>query len=166
MKKNNARSLLFKTIASCCLIMLFIITACKKNDVPPPLEQKELEQWYNQNKSLNNVSFSEFNPIWTSAYINEQPDELTVYEIKLSNPKNIYQRLDDKISKEDAISRNNIRLLIFKDKSTGQIITGCYMSVINEVNQLQDLSKIHYKQMNNLNGKIMFFNMDGKLVNG
>lgn len=103
-------------------------------------------------------------PLWESVYINERDSQLTVYEVKLSNPKNVYQTLSN--NKNEANLRNNIRLLIFKDKKNGQVLAGCYMSILDEAPDLQDLNDIHYKQLKALNGKVMFFNMTGKLENG
>jgi hypothetical protein len=157
--------MVLKTSCLCCL-MIALIAACKKNDGAASAEKELLTEWYNKNTAANDISFNDMKPIWKSAIVSEQPNQVEVYEVALSNPKNVYQRLSNNITNEEAHLRNNIRLLIFKDKENGKIISGCYMSILNEGQEIQNLSEIHYKQAKNFVGKIMFFNMDGKLENG
>jgi hypothetical protein len=164
-KKVNFSQFPFKITRIILFMFLLILAACKKNNTPS-MQAIEYENWFSQNKQAAHTSaFDDLKPIWESAYINEQGD-IQVHEISLSNPKNVYQRTDTKIENKLAHLRNNIRLLIFKDKTTGKIITGCYMSIVDEGAQLTNLTNIHYKRPNELSGKIMFFNMLGNLENG
>ncbi|GGI24669.1 hypothetical protein GCM10008119_13810 [Pedobacter mendelii] len=167
MKKLNSRLTPVKVFVFCCLLLALAIAACKKNDTEQLAEQNELAKWYIQNKPTTHVSyFDDLKPQWESIYISEPSSELLVYEVKLSNPKKVYQKLSDESQKDRSQLRNNIRLLIFKDKVTKQIISSCYMSILNEGELSKSLDEIHYKRVNDLSGKIMFFNMLGKLENG
>ncbi|RQO71656.1 hypothetical protein DBR43_10415 [Pedobacter sp. KBW06] len=163
MKKASSLYLRISIIGLFCLLQLLTVVSCKKNDLPQPITQGELEDWYSKNRSVNDVYFKDMMPLWDSIYINDQTDQW-VYELNLSNPKNVHQTLGS--VKYNSNSKNNIRLLIFKNKTTGKITTGCYMSVLNEEPELQNLKDIHYKHAENLSGKVMFFNMRGKLENG
>jgi len=161
----NAHALAFILLIATTII----VYSCKKDlgiDAKKfdQKDLKEIQSWYNQNKATTRVAFNDLQPLWNAVYLNEQPNDLDVYEIKLSNPKKVYLRLSG--SAGDAHKKNNIRLLIFKDKANGQIIAGCYMSVLAEEPELQEPNKIHYKDVKRLNGTVMFFSMGGKPENG
>lgn len=148
-------------------IIIITVHSCKKEDSGSEKQNlNDLKQFYQNNLSNGNENpFNKMSPSWESVYLNDQSDEL-VYEFKLSNPKNVYQRLNHGVVKEDAKQRNGIRLLIFKDKKTGQIVNGCFMSVLNEGTEFKNSSDIHYKQAEGFSGKIFFFDLDGALKNG
>lgn len=144
---------------------LLTLSACKK-DTSDDIQTSMLAEWYSQNVSTKTSSnFKSMKPLWESTYIIKQ-NGLNVYEVNLSNSQNLFQRLDEKLTAKEALSRNNIKLLIFQDNENGKIITGCYMSIVNQGAEILDLKKIHYKQKNGLTGKIMFYNINGNLENG
>lgn len=139
----------------------------QKNDADKTTELEGLQQWYELNKPNTHLSsFDDMKPLWGAVYMTEPSSELAIYEVSLSNPNKVYQKVSDANQPNNGILRNNIRLLLFKDKATGQIIAGCYMSILNEGKISLDLNGLHYKQAQHLNGKIMFFNLSGKLENG
>lgn len=104
-------------------------------------------------------------PIWQDIFINDQGDHI-VYELNLQNPDKIFEVINPTNGdNENAINKSNIKLLIFKNKKTSIVDYGVYLSIVSEVNTL-DPSKIHYKMMGNLDGKVMYFNLDGSFANG
>ncbi|GGI24196.1 hypothetical protein GCM10008119_11450 [Pedobacter mendelii] len=105
-------------------------------------------------------------PNWENIFINNQPDQ-TVYEITLNNPDQIFQtsKTLDKGSEKMYRNKNDIRLLIFKDKRTNHILYGAYLSIINEASS-SNINLIKYKAYQNLTGKILYYNIDGSFANG
>jgi hypothetical protein len=59
---------------------------------------------------------------------------------------------------------HNIRLLIFENTITGKIQYGCYMSV--EIADDKTPSTMHYKNVGNLTGTVLYYTMGGNLANG
>lgn len=165
MNKINELSFSFKVIRLGLAMLLLIVTACKKDVSPRNEILSELQQWYQENKTTNN-NFVSMNPVWDSVYTNDYANQL-VYELRLSNPKHVYQSdvSTDKMDSKTA-SKNNFRLLIFKDKKSKKLTYGSYMSTMNEGTEPVDLSTLHYKNAKGLTGKIMFFDMEGKFANG
>ncbi|QDW24169.1 hypothetical protein [Pedobacter sp. KBS0701] len=153
-------------------LILFIITSvivhsCKKDN---RFNSKELpvtavlKQWFETNK----ISYSRFDgmePLWETMYVNSQDEDKTVYELQLSNPKNIYQKIEGS-EKDQMRSDKNFRLLIFKKNGSTEVAYGCYMSIIGNAPEKENLSNIHYKQAGSFSGKIVFFEMNGTLANG
>jgi len=84
----NAHALAFILLIATTII----VYSCKKDlgiDAKKfdQKDLKEIQSWYNQNKATTRVAFNDLQPLWNAVYLNEQANDLDVYEIKLSNPK-------------------------------------------------------------------------------
>ncbi len=76
---------------------LLIIFACKK-DSSVDTQESMLAEWYNQNiATITNSNFKSMKPIWESTYVIKQ-NGLNVYEVKLLNSQNLFQRLDENLT--------------------------------------------------------------------
>ncbi|WP_316797127.1 hypothetical protein [Pedobacter agri] len=95
-------------------------------------------------------------------YINSE-DKLTVYEVELVNPKALVVSNGADNTAQQSI-RSHLRLLLFEDNATKAIKFGCYMFIEND--NEQDFKKIHYKEMQDLDGKVIFYDLNGKMANG
>jgi len=167
MRKKRTLSGHYLSALILLIITSVIVHSCKKdnrfNSDELPVTA-ELKQWFEMNK----VSYSRFDgmePIWETMYVNSQDSDKTVYELQLSNPKNIYQKIEGG-EKNQMTSDKNFRLLIFKKNGSTEIAYGCYMSIVGNDPVKDGLSNIHYKQAGSFSGKIVFFQMDGTLANG
>ncbi|MDY0906701.1 hypothetical protein [Pedobacter sp. CFBP9032] len=155
------------------LFLLFIISiliySCKKDRDTPAVSSltlNELQSWYTLNSKMNSEShFKTMKPKWESVFVNEQADQ-TIYELNLENPDQIFQVINSSNDvKEESINKNIIKLLLFKNKNSPTINYGVYVSILNEGNQI-NLTELHYKDMDKLTGKVMYFNFDGSFSNG
>ncbi|WP_316736331.1 hypothetical protein [Pedobacter aquatilis] len=150
------------------LTLLFAITiiiySCKKEN-NKNVETAELSNWYNNQTRQVRSIFSEMKPNWNKTYLIEN-DSLRIYELELDNPKNIFQVKGtlEKNTEDKVRTFNKIKLLIFKDKRNNNIYSA-YMSITNDVSQ-QEFDNIHYTQVKNLSGEVLFFNLKGSFVNG
>lgn len=164
--KYKLTTLYLVIIAMICIT----IHSCKKDNTSEKTSDRDQEQirdWYNSkvNRSGSN-HFNTLKPVWESVSVQEQSGQL-VYEMKMNNPNHIFVGVEatDKNKAAEVAPRASTRLVVFKDKKTGLITRGCYMSVINE-GASADLNSIHYKQFNNFTGKIYYFDMNGRFGNG
>ena len=152
------------------LLTLFItFNSCKKDsnqhDLPTPIGLQEAKNYINNylNKSSTNV-FSKMNANWNTILENKQAND-AILEVSLNNPERIFQTSSLIQKVEDNEKRNNVRLILFKNNATSKINYAVYMSIIND-GEPMDLTKIGYKQSNTLTGKILFYNLEGKFING
>lgn len=142
------------------------INSCKKdNEILPDIKMQEVKAYIsnNLNKSESNI-FSKLDVDWSNARANELQNEI-LQEIRLKNPDRIIQTSVITDKPESFENRNDIRLIVFKNKETDKVTNAVYMSVIND-SELMDLTKIQYKKSNNLTGKILFYGLDGQFLNG
>ncbi len=104
-------------------------------------------------------------PIWDDVFVSDHDDQM-VYELNLENPDQVFQVINATVVKEkSSVNRNLIKLLIFKNKKTSKIDYGVYQSILNE-GSILNLEQLHYKQMNGLSGKVMYYNFDISFSNG
>lgn len=164
--KYRLTTLYITIIAITCIT----IYSCKKDIATEKISDRDQEQirdWYNSkvNKAGSNL-FNTLKPVWETVSVNEHSDQL-VYEMKMNNPRHVFVGAEttDKNKAAKIAPRTSTRLVVFKDKKTGLITKGCYMSIINE-GANADLNSIHYKQFNNFTGKIYYFDMNGAFGNG
>lgn len=172
MKKINVSQKLLIFYYLLCFTTVISFNSCKKDLHSEQkkinnAELQEIKTWYSsivKNRSDN--LFESMTPNYNSIFVNDLPNQ-TVIEIDLNNPNNIFQSTEsaDKGNMANNLSRNNIKLLVFKDKSTNLISYGCYMSIINE-SEIIDLRTIHYNKKNGLTGRIFYYNTDGTFENG
>lgn len=170
---NNTINMKNKLTALFAIIIVMIgttIYSCRKDTITRKTldsERDQIREWYNSkvNKSGSN-QFSTLSPIWETISVKEQLDQL-VYEMKMNNPNRIFvgNEVTDKSEAAGIATRTSTRLLVFKDKKSGLITSGCYMSIIND-GAANALNVIHYKQAKDFTGRIYYFNMDGSFGNG
>jgi len=141
-----------------------ILNSCKKdNREASDSKLTTLKQWYQNNISLkSNSDFKDLEPIWQTAYINNQ-EKYTVYEINLSKPDALVLPFTTTNIKAEA-ARANLRLLIFEDKVSRKIKFASYMYIEND--NKQDFGKLHYRSLEKLTGKVFFYHQNGKMANG
>ena len=151
------------------IALLFIsLFSCKKelyvNEKLSDVELETLKNWQNKNFDPNNVLFANMLPNWNNIYINKLKDK-TVFEVDLSNPNHIFIGAigSDKNKLEQDMAKNNIKMLLFKDNATDQIVAGCYMWLTDLDGVIQNM---HYNNLNNFTGKLRFFNVNGSFSNG
>lgn len=161
-KRTKLNSYLLLLVSVC----LITISSCRKeNEILPEINVQEAKIYVNNNlnKAESNI-FSKLDVDWSNARVNELQSEI-VQEIRLKNPERIIQTSVITDKPENFEKRNDIRLIVFKNKETDKVINVVYMSVIND-GELMDLTKIQYKKSNNLTGKILFYGLDGQFLNG
>lgn len=169
MKKNNAlRNYL--NLFLCFSTGIILIYSCKKQTVKEQVDdydQNQIKQWYNSkvDKSESN-RFSTLSPIWETVSVKEQSGQL-IFELNLNNPNKIFigDHLTDKKNASELSTRTNTRIIIFKDKKSGLITDGCYMSAVNEDTN-HDLKSIRYKKVGNFSGRIYYHDLNGTFANG
>jgi len=169
MKKSNAlRSYL--NLFLCFLVGIILIYSCKKQTEKEQIDdydQSQIQQWYNSkvDKSESN-RFRTLSPIWETVSVKEESDQL-IFEVSLNNPNKIFigDHLADKKNASELSARTNTRIIIFKDKKSGLITNGCYMSAINEDTNY-DLKSIHYKKVGDFSGRIYYHDLNGTFANG
>ncbi len=110
--------------------------------------------------------FASMTPNWASTSI-ETIGNQTIYEIELLNPNNIFQSggILAKGTEEQYRKKNSIKLLVFKDRQTNIIMYASYLSIIDDQNSMENKS-IRYKSFQKLNGRVLYYNIDGSFANG
>jgi hypothetical protein len=116
-------------------------------------------------KTSDENPFGKLKPQWKNVHLGEQANQ-RVYEILMSNPERLFvtSGLVNRSALDREEKKNNIRLLVFENALTGKIQYACYMSV--ETSDGKMSKKLHYKNMGEFNGTILFYNFNGKLANG
>ncbi|WP_188754142.1 hypothetical protein, partial [Pedobacter psychrotolerans] len=169
MRKNYVLLKQYGLALTLLLTTTIIIYSCKKDLGSSQLsnaELSDLRNWYESNSGkVINDRFQKMKPIWDDVFVSDHDDQL-VYELNLENPDQVFQVINATVVKEkSSTNRNLIKLLIFKNKKTSKIDYGVYQSILNE-GSLLNLEQLHYKQMNGLSGKVMYYNFDGSFSNG
>lgn len=113
--------------------LLFIsLFSCKKemyvNGKLSDVKLETLKNWQNKNFYQNSILFANMAPNWNNVYVNKLKDK-TVFEIHLSNPNHIFIGAisSEKNKLEQDMANNNIKMLLFMDNATDEIVAGCYM---------------------------------------
>ncbi len=151
------------TLACLTLFLLIFLYSCKKEIEQSSADRLKLEEWYKANVKPNDDNdFIKNLPLWNRIYINHQ-DKLTIYEIELANPQALVMTVNTNTLKQQA-NKSNLRLLLFEDNVTKKIKYGSYMYIENENGQ--DVEQLHYKQMLQLNGRVVFYHLSGHMANG
>ncbi|MFW0718835.1 hypothetical protein [Pedobacter sp. N23S346] len=169
MRKNYVLLKQYGLALTLLLTTTIIIYSCKKDLGSSQLsnaELSDLRNWYESNSGkVINDRFQKMKPIWDDVFVSDHDDQI-VYELNLENPDQVFQVINATVVKEkSSTNRNLIKLLIFKNKKTSKIDYGVYQSILNE-GSLLNLEQLHYKQMNGLSGKVMYYNFDGSFSNG
>lgn len=169
MRKNHALKKALKLLIGILVGMIFIYS-CKKENASTmidPVDQQQIKDWYNLKTNHNTLNrFANMKPVWDIVHTNELSGQL-IYEINLSNPDKIFltnQTINKNQAREYSV-KSNIRLVIFKDKETGLITGGCYMSAVNE-GDVMSFRSMHYKNVGNFSGDVYYYNIDGTFGNG
>jgi hypothetical protein len=168
-KKLFSKSTLILTFMLVGLIL--ILNSCKKEYLDRPrmtgVDLLEAKAWVKENlKTTTNNPFYTMSPNWDELYVAFVDKQATI-EIGLNNPNKIFIGDSPTDSSQPALgkSKSNIRLILFKDSITNKIVAGCYMAIINN-GAPKNLQTLHYKQIENLNGKVYYFNLNGHFSNG
>jgi len=164
MRKNYALLKQCLTALTLLIAVSVIIYSCKKGDKETSdVQHAVLRQWYQNNiVSKVNNDFTKLSPLWESTYINKQA-KYTVYEIAFSNPSTMVLPFDTSNLADEA-AKGNLRLLLFEDNNTRQIKFASYMYIENQ--NKQTFGKLHYKRLEKLNGKVIFYHQNGEMANG
>lgn len=141
-------------------LIFLAINSCKKDGTSNHKETLEIKNWYEELTRKN--PFSELQPEWESISIVKFENQ-NVYELRFRNPDALAV-LDGGKGNPDNKINADIRLLVFKDLSTDKITDGCYMLILPEAKR--QVTAMHYKEMKDFNGKVIFYTMEGKLANG
>jgi hypothetical protein len=166
---TNTNTLKKRIIILSCFIIL--IVSCRKDviyledDFKPDIS--DIKNWYsnNINKTYSNP-FHSLEPIWTDPFIHED-NGIIVIELKVRNPDNTLIGNSDtnQAKQENYQGRSSIRVILFKDKLTGSILSGCYMAAVGQSDQ-DNAENINYKNLKQFNGKVHYINLNGSYSNG
>ncbi|MET3115733.1 hypothetical protein AAKU52_003490 [Pedobacter sp. CG_S7] len=169
-KKINVASKFFGLTLILLLSTLF--HSCKKDSQSemPTVESQDfvkIKQWFSSTYAHTSSNpFKTMSPNWGSTFVNEDSVN-RIYEIRLLNPDNVFigGTTADKDNLNALVNRSDIRLLIFENKETGTIKNGCYMAVVSENGPI-NLMDVHYKEPKSLDGKILYYHLNGSFSNG
>lgn len=167
MFKNYSLNQKFSIGTAIVLSMLFIYS-CRKEYIQNAerAQQNELSAWYSANLKVSEDNpFSRMRPDWDSVYSQDIGGQ-TVYEISLENVDGFLltarNRSRGNVKEEEKMHEN--KLLIFKNRSTGKIIYGAFMSF--EASERLNKEKLHYKNVGKASGTLLFHHFNGNLANG
>ncbi len=163
--KNNTFSTNYLMLGLFAFLLTIIYISCKKDQGPQNQVEDftSLKNWYQAHKKDNPKNFvSGFKPDWENTYTSII-DGVLALEINLNKQGDVVflQAGSNDVQKKTAALQTNIRLVLLKDIKTGAM-DGCYMVLTGNEN----LKDLHYKKVASLNGKVMYFDMEGSFVNG
>ncbi|MDQ8004412.1 MAG: hypothetical protein REI64_06390 [Pedobacter sp.] len=150
---------------SMVILLLVISVACRKDNVTlMPDELAELKSFYARNMPTAKSIFKNTSPNW-SKISSVKPDDLTVYEITLNNPDRVGLMSNTSKTKDlDKFEQTHaLKLLLFVNEQ-GKVEKGCYMLI--EASTAAELINVHYKRAGNLNGNVVYYNLNGAMSNG
>lgn len=158
------------SILLCCTILAaLIVVSCKKDyqseNQPSKQELSKLAQWYQNNLKVSDDNpFSKFKPNWTEVYVRQQGPH-NVYEISLGNQEKLVVSTSGGKRKLEELAENTaVHLLIFEERASNKILYASYMNV--QASSGQALDKLHYKDVGNFTGTILYYHFSGNLSNG
>ncbi len=157
------------TALFCTFLAIIIVASCKKDyqskDQPNKQELNKLAQWYENNlKVSENNPFSKLKPDWTKVYVKQQGPH-NVYEISLANQeKLVVSTNEEKRMLEEVAQNTGMRLLIFEERASDKILYASYMNL--QANAGQTLDHLHYRDVGNFSGTILYYHFSGNLSNG
>ncbi|WP_293742025.1 hypothetical protein [uncultured Pedobacter sp.] len=166
MKKINALPKVLRLCLLLATVILITIHACKRDGLNNTSDDiARAKDFFEKNVSLSDINpFSSLKANWSDVYVHQEGNQV-IYEIGLVNSKNIFEANEniesDQFDKYKA--KNDIRLVIFKNKSDDAITGGCYMSITNEG---QTSNPVRYKSVENFSGILSFYSLAGSYANG
>ncbi|KQB99364.1 hypothetical protein [Pedobacter sp. Hv1] len=158
-------------------VVLLVISSCAKDKITNeetnkllPLENAKLnslKQSYGRQESLvlnNDNWINSLSPDWAKINVNIV-DGSKVYEVSLKNPKRVFATTTvvDKRNAEQLVNSSLTKLLIFEDLK-GNLKT-CFMELI-AFNHPEKLQQLRYKNYQDFDGIVNFYEMDGTLAKG
>ena len=153
------------------LVILFYIS-CKKDSSPTTNSQNtkysELKSWYNTEnaKSLSGINpLPGLTPNWEKVTARQDSTKIT-YEVEVENPDKVFLANEkiDLLQASKACKLSQFRLVIISDQRTKKI-QGGFMNILGE-NISETDKEIHYKNVGTFSGKIQYYSISGKYLNG
>ncbi|WAC42158.1 hypothetical protein [Pedobacter sp. SL55] len=98
-------------------------------------------------------------------YIGKEDNKI-VYEVELANPENlmVLGQKANRSNLEQEVKKHTIKLLLFEDEKTKKILYASYMSL--EKHSKGEFDKLHYKNLGNFTGTVLYYHFTGQLANG
>ncbi|WAC41198.1 hypothetical protein [Pedobacter sp. SL55] len=98
-------------------------------------------------------------------YIGKKDNKI-VYEVELTNPENlmVLGQKANRSNLEQEVKKHTIKLLLFEDEKTKKILYASYMSL--EKHSKGEFEKLHYKNLGNFTGTVLYYHFTGQLANG
>lgn len=89
-----------------------------------------------------------------------------MYEVELTNPANlmVLGQKANRSNLEQEVKKHTIKLLLFEDEKTQKILYASYMSL--EKHSTGEFEKLHYKNLGNFTGTVLYYHFTGQLANG
>ncbi|OWK71179.1 hypothetical protein CBW18_08900 [Pedobacter sp. AJM] len=147
---------------------IFIYSCKKDKDNHSVLSADEIKKWYISNANTFNTEskiFEHKNPDFTKSF-GAFKDGQQVTEFNFDSPNKLVfdNGTSTDAEKEIALANTEVRLLFFSPIDTKTISAAAFMVIIGK--EKQDLTKVHYKEFSNFNGRLLFYNSNGTLENG
>lgn len=152
------------------LLLTMTYSSCKKDPPSGTNSQSdkysELKSWYNTEKLKSSDSILPgLKPDWSKIKIRQESTKI-IYEIEVENPNKVFlanQRVN--ISNlTDAYKLSQFRLVIIFDQKTNSN-QGAYMNILGDNNN-ESNKEVHYKKTGTFSGKIQYYGISGKYLNG
>ncbi|WAC41193.1 hypothetical protein [Pedobacter sp. SL55] len=98
-------------------------------------------------------------------YIGKKDNKI-VYEVELTNPENlmVLGQKANRSNLEQEAKKHTIKLLLFEDEKTKKILYASYMLL--EKHSTGEFEKLHYKNLGNFTGTVLYYHFTGQLANG
>ncbi|WP_367864507.1 hypothetical protein [Pedobacter sp. WC2423] len=157
------------------IILIFITTfcvSCKKDGTTSENSKtskySELQRWYNTEnaKSLGgNNTLPGLIPNWEKVNARQDSTKI-IYEVEVENPNKVFlanEKIDASKASE-SYKLSQFRLVFIIDQKTKEI-KGGFMNILSEnINETD--KEIHYKNVGTFSGKIQYYSISGKYLNG
>lgn len=168
------KQILIKSIPKLFILVLLTMfyISCKKDSSTETSSQdakySELQSWYNTEKAKSSAidnALPGLMPNWEKVTARQDSSKI-IYEVEVENPNKVFLA-NEKIDISNAAESyklSQFRLVIIADQRSKEI-KGGFMNILGD-NSNEAEKEMHYKKAGTFSGKIQFYSISGKYLNG